>query len=59
MKKKPTKNPDKRKWLKCEFCEKRKPDTTIGPDPYSQDVNGIDTPCKICADCHNERVMKI
>ena len=53
------KKTDKRKWLKCEFCGQRKPDTTVGPDPYAQDVMGDETPHKICASCSYNSAMDI
>jgi hypothetical protein len=45
----------------CENCGEKfwKKDLIFGPDPYSHDVCGDDTPVWLCDECHYTSCMDI
>lgn len=59
MSAKDQKKTDKRKWLKCEFCQKKKQDTEKDKDPYAYEIWGDDTLHSICVDCYGDRAQDV
>lgn len=46
---------DRRKFKKCEFCNKRKADVGLNVDPYAHELYDDETEYLICSECYGDR----